>query len=106
MATLILPVRVAVPDQLFTVELEQVVYGFHLRWNHRGLLWTLNLLDSAGEPLAPGRRVCLGTFLLPRPRRREWPPGELLVVDDGDGVEPTLESLGSTSLLVYEESEA
>lgn len=104
MATLIIPVRLGVPDQLLQVELEGVVYGLHLRWNHRGDRWALNLLNSAGLPLCMGRRVCLGTFLLPRPRRQEWPPGELLVVDE-DGEEPALTNFGDTAKLIYVEAE-
>lgn len=102
MATFILPVRAGVPDQTFEVELEGTVYGFQLRWNHRAEFWVVNVYDAAGAPLILGRRLCLGTFLMPAPRRLGWPPGDLFLVEADSG-EATLETLGATDFFVYEE---
>lgn len=102
MAILGIPLTVGAPFQKLQVELDKVVYGVDLRWNHRSESWALALRDSRGTLLASGIRLCFGTPLLPSPRPLSFPPGELLLVDAVVGAgDPTLTTLGREVELVY-----
>lgn len=105
MAVVALPVTPGAPFQRFQVELDKVVYGFDLRWNHRAQLWSMTLLDAAGTILAASICLRFGTLLLPAVRPLSFPPGALLLVDAAANTgELTLENLGVQIEIVYFDS--
>lgn len=87
----------------FSVELDQVTFGFEFRWNEREACWYVTLKDGEGNAIVSGRKVVIGG-LFRKFRSRSGAPqlGDVYVTDtSGAGVDAGLEDLGRRVKLTY-----
>lgn len=103
--TLTIPTVAGEPYYTLRTRLDGREYNFRFAWNERETRWYMDVLTTAGEPLAVGIKLVANWPLL---RFYQWddrlPPGELVVVDlAGDGSPPGLYDLaiGSRCELTY-----
>lgn len=86
----------------FTDVLDERAYTFDFWWNTRTLSWYLSLTDAEGVQLVSGVRLSHKAFPLARLRDLRLPPGALYVLSMSDSdAEPTLESLGRDTRIIY-----
>ncbi len=86
-------------------DLEDETYVFELIWNDRLGRWHINIMDADENPLLMGAPLNINYNILKRFRITGLPPGQLMLYDAGEGnAEATRDSLGDSSLLLYEES--
>lgn len=102
-----MPVRLLAPASTtrsrfrWQTKLEGVVYGFRMSWNSRGAFWTLDIFSASGSTILRGLRVTTGVDLLAPFTTREFPPGQLYVVDSAGMSEPGRNSWRVSHNLVY-----
>lgn len=87
----------------FSIELDQVTYGFEFRWNEREGCWYLTLRDGEGNALLSSRKVVLGA-LFRKYRGTAGVPqlGDVYVFDTSGGeLDAGLEDLGRRVVLTY-----
>ena len=95
------PIR-SLADYEIQAEIEGVIYTLHLRWNERASAWFLDVLDAEGENMLRAGIKLVTDFPLGYEKRDRSPPGAFVIIDTTGGyMEPTFESLGAGSLLVY-----
>lgn len=87
----------------FSIELDQVSYGFEFRWNEREGCWYLTLRDGEGNALVSSRKVVIGPlFRNFRGTAGVMQTGDVYVVDtSGTGLDAGLEDLGRRVVLTY-----
>lgn len=87
----------------FSIELDQVTYGFEFRWNEREGCWYCTLRDGEGNALVSGRKVVLGSmFRASRGTEGVMQAADVYVLDANDtDLDPGLEDLGKRVVLVY-----
>lgn len=83
---LTIPLR-ARPSYVQEVTLENVAYRMVVNWNTRGEYFALDIETAEGTLLIAGLKLALNAPLLRKHPGRGLPPGELLVVDPGGGVD-------------------
>jgi hypothetical protein len=59
-----IPLKTGVPSQTFKVDLEGNTYNFRVMYNSRIGVWTFDLSDEDGNPLASGVTMVLGADLI------------------------------------------
>jgi len=97
-----LPVIPDVFHYSFTAELEAVLYFFELKFNDRSKLWTLNIYDSAKDPILLGARVQTDVDLISRFQDTRLPPGLIMSNDTEEkGRDPEFSSFGREIKLFY-----
>lgn len=105
MATRIIPTRGDLGAYFFQIELDRIVFTLAFQFNQREGFWYFNILDIDGVPVRTGIKVISNFPLTRLITIQSRPPGEIIALDTtGQGVEATLESLGSEVLLAYEEA--
>ena len=68
--------------------------------------WMLSLFDTAGDPIATGRRLTVGNFLVPWLTGRNRPAGQLIALDTTNRDEdPGEHDLGERVLVIYADAE-
>lgn len=95
------------PESWVAVKLDGVNYTLRLRWNVRSGAWFMDILDAEDNFLAAGRKLVVEWALnLLRDTDPNLPQGMLFCRDTtGQKADPTLESLGTTVLLLYSEAD-
>lgn len=90
----------------FTTNLDGSVFGFEFKFNARLSYWTINLYDSANEPIYMGMRAVVDYDLLKHCFDSRRPDGKLFLIDtSGQGSEPGAFDLGTRVRLVYRSEE-
>lgn len=90
----------------FTTNLDGSVFGFEFKFNARLSYWTINLLDSANEPIYSGMRGVVDYNLLAHCSDPRKPEGKLYLIDtSGQGVDPGAFDIGTRVKLVYRSDE-
>lgn len=104
MALVQIPVELTAPDFVFQVELDAVVYGFHLILNERTGRWSVEIQTSQGEEIVSGLALVSNWKILERFKDARLPPGRLFTCDmTGGNSEPDELNLGDTVLICYDE---
>jgi len=100
-----MPVNSDNPFYTFTVELENVTYGFNISYNQRADRWFMDILDNEENVLLAGIPLLTGRDLIGRFKNPSLPPGWLVVMDTtGNDNSPGRNDLGVTCPLLYMES--
>lgn len=88
--------------QTFQVTLATVLYQFAINWCDPMGAWTLDIFDSAGNPLVRGQAMTTGLDLLGQYKYLKF-GGELVILSDGPDplVPPTFDNLGTGSHLYF-----
>ena len=85
-------------NQSFRLKMEGVNYNFRLLYNQRAGTWTIDITSEAGERIAMGVALKLGTTPLYFLRKRI---GDVISYDTaGKGTEADFENLSDTVLFV------
>jgi hypothetical protein len=92
-----------VPDFTIVTDADGTSYALRFVWSETGSYWYVRVLDETVQTvLMAARRVVGNTPLFRTSPAVRTPPGYFLVYDTtGQGLPPTLTSLGDTSILVY-----
>lgn len=96
------------PSEIFTIELDQVVYRVRLSWVDKEDAWYLDLYDRFGQALFLGHKVLYGASILAKYHAIPGvPQGEFLLLDGtAQRLRPTYESISDTDRFFYfDESE-
>lgn len=100
-----IPISGNIPDDKFTIILDQVVYVLRIKWNSRTGRFVMDISLEDGTILAQGICLCLNSDFMSEFTDSRLPKGKLFVVDTTDkGQEPTEENFGKTTLLMYNEA--
>jgi hypothetical protein len=91
--------------QDFKIALESTDYFFVIQWNERSAFWTLDIY-TAGKALVKGGMVLrAGYSLLDQYSDELLPPGKIKMIDqNGGGVDPSYDDLGTRVVMLYEPS--
>lgn len=107
MAWIQIPVRSDAPSYSFVIELDGRNYTLRFRFNDRTERWTMDVATGEGEDIVCGVPLLTDTNILQRFVDPRMPPGFFLVYDEtGSAANPTRDSLGVTTKLLYEEAVA
>lgn len=86
--------------------------SYVLRFNHNGRedLWYLSLRTAEGESIVEGIKLVLDIPLFRKSADDRRPPGELMVIEDGDldtnaGLPPDLVAIGTRAIIGYLDEE-
>ena len=91
----------------FTTNLDGSVFGFEFKFNARMSCWTINLLDSANEPIYCGIKGVADYDLLKHCSDSRRPAGKLYLVDtSGQKTDPGAFDIGKRVRLVYRSEES
>lgn len=94
-----IPVEHGVPSQTLKVDLEGNTYNIRIIYNTRVGVWTLDLSNESGAPLASGVTMVLGADLI---NQFNLGIGALVMVEDGSTrLDASSEDLGSRILLIH-----
>ena len=86
----------------FTVELDEVTYGFEFLWNYREGAWYFSMNDAAGTLLLANRKAVVAFPIVSRFKREALPAGTLLFQDTSrQFLDPGLTDLGNRVQLIY-----
>lgn len=97
-----LDISPTVSNQRFSSELDGTIYVFDLRWNDRAGAWFMDVLEEDLTPIRHGIKLVLGALVGSDTKDSRFPPGRFLLEDKtGEGVEATLEDLGTRVILYY-----
>jgi hypothetical protein len=84
------------------VTLEDVTYTLELRWNVRSSAWYMNVLDAEGVTMLQAGIKLVADWMLASYSVGAQPPGAFVARDtSGQGIDPTLEDLGTRVQLLY-----
>ena len=102
------PLSPSVPNYRVGTTLDGIPYIFDVRWNSRGAMWFIDILDIDEDPIASGLAAVLGTVLGIRVTDPRMPPGDLILTDtSGEDRDAGFDDLGDrVVLLYYDEGEA
>lgn len=104
MGFLHLPVQNNIPAYEFETDLDGASYRFGFRYNARVDGWHMDILTVDEIPIRTGIRLVGGVSLLAVFQDPLLPPGVLFCFDTaGNNSTPTIETFGTTVLLVYQE---
>ncbi len=100
--SLTIPLASDVDHFAFTVELDGVTYGFEFLWSYRDSAWYFGVNDAEGAPIVSHRKAVVDLPLLSRFRRKDLPPGMLVLQDtSNEQIDPGLHDLGNRVQLRY-----
>jgi hypothetical protein len=108
----ILPFSSSNPINKFSTVIDGQLYGFRARWNSRDTFdpttntetgaWYVDVADAAGDPIATGIKVTLGTVLGRQFNLPLFRTGALVAADlSGEGRNPTLDDLGTRVVVMW-----
>lgn len=106
MAVLEIPTRTDLSVYDFTVELDSVVFTIIMIYNVRAGHWFFSVLDLDGVPLREGIKLVSNWELTSTWVQQGRPDGALLAANPENDDDPDLDTLGTTSVLVYNEGGA
>ena len=105
MATRIIPTRSDLGAYFFQIELDRIVFTLRFQFNDREGFWYFDLIGADAQVIRGSIKVVSNFPLLRLITDLARPPGEIIALDTtGQGIEATLESLGSEVLLAYEDA--
>lgn len=98
-----LDIAPSIPHQRVSTTLEGADYIFDFRWNARdgSGAWYMDVSTDTDEIIRRGIKVVMGVPLGKRTADDRYPPGALFAIDDGTGVEATLDDLGVRVQVLY-----
>lgn len=98
----VIPLDSTAPEYRVRVRLDGSFYFLTAKWNTRRLWWTIDMLDSNGDALVRGLRVCTGYDLLRAHKLVGFPPGALVAIDTRrTKTDPSRDDLGLRVVLCY-----
>lgn len=106
MTVLEVPTRTDLSDYSFTVELDAVVYTVTMVYNVRSAHWYFSVADIDGNPLREGIKLVSNWELTQTWVQQGRPDGALLAANPENDDDPDRDTLGTTSVLVYDEGGA
>ena len=106
MAILRVPTRIDQSAYRFTLELDEVVYRLLLIFNVRSNHWHLSLFDIDGAPLREGIKLVSNWPLTTTWTQQGRPDGELISANPENDADPERDTIGTDSVLVYDEGGA
>lgn len=106
MSTLQLPITNDTWSEV-NIKLEGTVYTFETRWNTRASAWFMTVADSDGVVISGAKKiVCSWPLFGWRETDTRMFPGLLYAYDtSGQGLDPTIDDLGSRVIVLYDEAE-
>lgn len=86
----------------FITTLENLPFGFDIRWNSRDESFYMDVLRDDGSVVRAGIRLVLGPALGGRVADADFPPGAFFAVDlTNSAVEATYDDIGKRVAIVY-----
>jgi hypothetical protein len=105
MSVLILPVSSEFNSQVFTVELESVIYEIRLRYNTRAAIWKMDIAKEDGTKMLSGIPVFSNSSITSQYANVDLPPGVFMAFDtEGEAKDPDNTDFGSRVKLLYQEA--
>lgn len=106
MAILELPTRVDLSVYDFTLDLDNETFTLAFTYNTRSAHWHMDVFDLDGQPLRLGIKLVSNWPLLLTWIQQGRPDGELICANPQADDDPSQTSLGTASVLVYDEGGA
>ena len=105
MAVLEIPTRSDIESYSFTIDLEQVTYGFAFHYNARMGVWLFDISSADGTILYSGIPIYVNQIPLARFVNPLLPHGNILFIDtSGAELNPGESDLGTRVLMIYVDS--
>jgi hypothetical protein len=106
MAILEIPTRTDISVYSEAVELDNVIYTLRFTFNVRSNHWYLDVYDIDGLPLREGVKLVSNFPLTTTWIQQGRPDGEFVAANPSSDDDPDRDTLGASSVLVYNEGGA
>jgi hypothetical protein len=106
MAILEIPTRTDLSVYDFTIELDEVVFRISMVYNVRSAHWHFSVSDLDGEPLREGIKLVSNWPLTLTWVQQGRPDGSMVAANPENDDDPNRDTLGTQSVLVYDEGGA